>query len=335
MKRLFFLLTGIATVSPTAAHHSPTAFEMSQVVAFEGTVTQFDWRNPHVYLTIDDSNNARWLIETDATPVMIRSDWTRDSFVPGDRVTVWAHPNRDSNKTNGLLLSIPRSDGATMTSLNRVSRSGPIHPRAATTNLAGIWQAKLLPATNPITVPILGALAGHPLTEKGAAAKAAYDETITPAANCIAFPSPLVVALTALYLGEFELQDDVIIFRSEFFNAERTIYLDGRRHPENGERTIQGHSIGEWEDDTLVVDTTLFSEHRSPYGIGIPSGTQKHVIERYTLSDDGTQLLVDIALEDPEYLAERFSGSLALNYSPHLEMLSIECDPEVARRFIL
>ena len=212
---------------------------------------------------------------------------------------------------------------------------GPNTPKGRYDQSRGHMAGRTPPCHNPIRVPILGALAGHPLTEKGAAAKAAYDETITPAANCIAFPSPLVVALTALYLGEFELQDDVIIFRSEFFNAERTIYLDGRRHPENGERTIQGHSIGEWEDDTLVVDTTLFSEHRSPYGIGIPSGTQKHVIERYTLSDDGTQLLVDIALEDPEYLAEPFSGSLALNYSPHLEMLSIECDPEVARRFIL
>jgi len=59
------------------------------------------------------------------------------------------------------------------------------------------------------------------------------------------------------------------------------------------------------------------------------------VVETYTLSGDGTQLLVDVFVEDPEYMAETFTGSVVLNYSPHLEMLSLDCDPEVAGRFLL
>ncbi len=84
----------------------------------------------------------------------------------------------------------------------------------------------------------------------------------------------------------------------------------------------------------LVVDTALFADHRTPYAsYGIPSGAGKHVIERYRLSEDGTQLFAEFFVEDPEYLAEPFTTEIVLNYSPHLEMFEIGCDREVASRF--
>jgi len=335
MSRVLFIVAGLSfsLLSPTSAHHSPTAFDMSQVVEFAGTVVRFDWRNPHVYLTVEDSDNVEWVIETDATALLTRSGWTRDSFAPGDSVSVRARPHRNSDRTHGLLLSIEGPDGVSMSSLNRIDRSDNSRPVATTTDLSGIWQAELLPATNSVRLPLFAELAAHPLTEKGEAVKANYSESITPTGECIGIPTPTLLSLTAPYLGEFELRDEVIMFRSEFYDTERPIYMDGRGHPENGERTIQGHSVGSWEGDTLVVDTRLFADHRSPYGVGVPSGAQKHVVERYTLSEDGAQLLVDVFLEDPEYLAGPFTGSLVLNYSPHLEMISVDCDPEVARRF--
>ena len=60
-----------------------------------------------------------------------------------------------------------------------------------------------------------------------------------------------------------------IIFRSEWFDEKRTIYMDGRKHPDNAETFVTGHSIGRWEDDTLVVDTRNFDDHRSPYQVGV------------------------------------------------------------------
>jgi hypothetical protein len=109
--------------------------------------------------------------------------------------------------------------------------------------------------------------------------------------------------------------------------------MDGA-HPGDGERTLQGHSIGWWEGETLVVDTVDFADHRSPYGsgTGIPSGAEKHVVERYRLSDDGTHALVDIVLEDPEYLAEPVTAQFVWRYSPHFEMLQLGCDREIAMR---
>ncbi len=110
--------------------------------------------------------------------------------------------------------------------------------------------------------------------------------------------------------------------------------MDGRGHPATGERFHEGHSIGRWEAETLVVDTANFADHRSPYQNGIPSGAQKHVIERYRLLEDGTRLIVEFVLEDPEYIAEPMTHARELIYSPQMKMVRFDCDPEVTKRFL-
>ena len=172
-----------------------------------------------------------------------------------------------------------------------------------------------------------------PLTEAGKASVAGYDhDRDNPNAVCYGYG--LVSGLTSPhYLNQIEIQDDRVIIRDEWFDAERIIYTDGRGHPANGERTRLGHSIGRWEGETLVVDTRLFSPHRSPYGIGVESGLQKHVIERYTLNEDGRSLTLEVFLEDPEFLAEPLNGVLNWDYTPDFAFYRYDCDPEVATRF--
>ena len=107
----------------------------------------------------------------------------------------------------------------------------------------------------------------------------------------------------------------------------------GRGHPVGGERTQQGHSIGWWENETLVVDSSLFSDHRTGNGPGIPSGAQKHVLERYTLSEDRRRITLDILLEDEEYLAEPLSGTIEWIFAPELQLYSYNCAQDVSRAF--
>ncbi len=103
---------------------------------------------------------------------------------------------------------------------------------------------------------------------------------MSPSIDFIAWPTPFLMAVNTFYLNAVEIRDDVIIIRSEFYDAQRTVYLDGRSHTDNGERTVQGQSIGNWEGDTLVIDTTLFADNRAPVpNTGIPSGAGKHVVE--------------------------------------------------------
>ena len=86
------------------------------------------------------------------------------------------------------------------------------------------------------------------------------------------------------------------------------------------------------EGDVLVVDTTLFADHPSANGSGVPSGARKHLVERYALSEDGTRLIVDFVMEDPEFMIEPFSARKELLFAPQLELLTYDCDPDLSRQ---
>jgi len=312
------------------AHHSHSGFHLDRVVAFQGTVTNFEWTNPHVYLTVADDNGAEWLIETDPTPVMSRSGWTENSFSPGDLVSVRANPDRRAIRKHGLLLSIEGVEGVVMSSWNTSGQDTHDGPTASAESLNGIWQGERSSLKN-----FASYLMTHPLTEKGEAARSAYSQSINPTTECISWPTPFILS-SYLYLSELEIGDDVTYFRNEFYGTERVIHMDTGVPIPMGEPSLQGHSVGHWEGKTLVVETRNFSYHRSPYGsgTGVPSGVQKHVIERFSLNEDGTEALIDIFLEDPEYLAEPVTATFVWKYSPHFEMLELECDQGVAARFI-
>ena len=318
----------VLVAASASAHHSHTRFDLDRVVAFQGTVVEFEWKNPHVYLTVADEAGAEWIIETDPTPVMSRSGWTSDSFSPGDAVAVRANPDRRPDVTHGLLLSIEGPDGISMASWNTTTQDTHDGPVARATTLEGVWQGERSSLKNFVVH-----MSAQPLTEKGEAAKSAYNDLLNPTVECISWPTPFILS-SYLYLSELELGDEIVTFRNEFYGTERTIYMDGRPHPADFERTLQGHSVGHWAGDTLVVDTVGFADHRSPYGsgTGIPSGAEKHVIERYRLSEDGTQAFVDIVLEDPEYISVPVTATFAWRYSPHFEMLELGCDREIAIR---
>ena len=172
----------------------------------------------------------------------------------------------------------------------------------------------------------------HPLTKKGQVARAEFDDSMSPALDCIAFPTPFMMTMNHTYLMEIDVRDELILLRSKFYDATRTIHMDGREHLQNGDRTNQGHSIGWWDDATLVIDTIQFAAHRASIPrTGLPSGPDKHVIERLTLSEDGSQVAVSVLMDDPEFLAEPMALDFVWSYAPQLAMETVDCDPEVAR----
>ncbi len=331
MRIVFAIVIAMTTVvaPPVLGHHSEAPYDAESVVAFQGTVTQFSWRNPHVYITVETiavtGEQVEWEIETGGTPLLVRSGWARDSLMPGDRISVRAHPARESGRYSALLLSLEKEDGTVLE-----QTIGDSQPTASASDLSGVWKGSLPPPAD-----FIEQLHAIPLKEKGAAARDEFDSYLNnPAAMCIAYPSPLTIAATTAYLSEIQLSGDVIVIRNEFFDVERTVFMDGRGHSENDERTTQGHSVGRWEGTTLVVDTTQFADHRSPYGNGVPSGAQKHVVEKYTLSEDGDRVMIDIFMEDPEYLAEPFTSTLEWTYRPDLRLLRFDCDLEVSGQYI-
>ena len=85
-----------------------------------------------------------------------------------------------------------------------------------------------------------------------------------------------------------------------FNNHIRWIYTDGRSHPaeEDLVYTYNGHSIGYWEGDELVVDTVGMTDDHRWIQEGIPTGTQLHIVERYRMV--GEELQIEFTMTDPE-----------------------------------
>jgi len=336
---------GLVLASPVFGHHSDADLDMESLLTIQGTVTAFHWRNPHVYFTVETTEEGgapvEWAFQMASIITVSRQGWTRDSLSIGDEVTVEAHPARNG-RPYGLMDSIVKRTGTPLPASFDRETGEPLlaEPQAtvSTTTLEGRWMAD---RSKLVSYP--GGFDGFfranlTLTEKGEAAQAAFDERSdeNPALNCIGRPSPSMIITTNIYPLEIRFDEDnkTVVLRSEYFDDTRTVYMDGRGHPE-GARYHAGHSVGRWEGDVLVVDTTNFSDHRSPYQTGVPSGAQKHVVERFRLMEDGTRMVAEFMLEDPEYLVGSMSHSRELVYSPHMEMSSFDCDAEAARRFVV
>ncbi len=332
-RRYSVLILLVMATGSALAHHSDAGFDMQSAVAIRGVVTEFSWRNPHVYVTVDvtepNGEVTEWQFQSAPTMRLARSGWTPDLLQPGDRVVARGHPERDPDRNTArryaFLLTIEKEDG---TILERGRAGQP--ETAIATDLNGRWRA----ASGSFDA-LIDAYQRLPVTEKGALAKAEYDIYADEGLqSCEPMPTPVSPVLAAdIYVAEIEVTADTVFLRSEYYDTERVVYMDGRRHPEDGERTLHGHSIGWWEDGVLVVDTANFADHRSPLQDGLPSGAQRHVVERYDLSDDGTALMIDVLVEDPEYLAAPLHGTVEWKYTPDAELLRYNCDPEVSRQF--
>ncbi len=104
----------------------------------------------------------------------------------------------------------------------------------------------------------------------------------------------------------------------------RTIYMDGRSHPDNFTPTNYGHSVGWWEGDTLVVDTVGYNEDFWLDRRGLPHTDQLHTIERFTRTN---KLTIDykLTIDDPGAYTKPFEGGFNLRYNENQELFEYVC----------
>ena len=96
------------------AHHSFAMFDPDKTITKEGTVKEFEWTNPHVWLHImaaDESGAPReWSFEMQAVAQATSGGWKADTVRPGDKVTVEFHPLKDGSR-GGELVAATLPDG--------------------------------------------------------------------------------------------------------------------------------------------------------------------------------------------------------------------------------
>ncbi|MEP6961054.1 MAG: hypothetical protein ABI995_03190 [Acidobacteriota bacterium] len=104
----------------------------------------------------------------------------------------------------------------------------------------------------------------------------------------------------------------------------RTIYTDGRSHPDNISPSNYGHSIGWWEGDTLVVDTVGFNEDFWLDRRGLPHTEQLHIIEHFTRTNK-VNIDYKITIDDPGAYTKPFDGGFNLRYNENQELFEYVC----------
>ncbi|MDR2215566.1 MAG: hypothetical protein LBE59_06975 [Nevskiaceae bacterium] len=106
-----------AVAAPVLAHHSGAMFDSSKTVTITGTITQFNWTNPHSSFKVAVTNAAGkeeiWAIEMNAPQNLMVEGWKRTTLKPGDKVSVLVSPLRDG-KPGGSYRSITLADGTTL-----------------------------------------------------------------------------------------------------------------------------------------------------------------------------------------------------------------------------
>jgi hypothetical protein len=106
----------IASALPAGAHHSFAMFDFEQELRLEGTVTKFDYVNPHSWLYVnienDDGTITEWGFELDAPPRLRRLGISPRFWEPGDRVTIKTNPLKDGRPA-GTLAGAISEDGKT------------------------------------------------------------------------------------------------------------------------------------------------------------------------------------------------------------------------------
>ena len=103
--------------APAWVHHSGAMFDRTRETKITGTVTEFQWTNPHASFKVDvlgtDGKAATWSIEMNGPNNLIRAGWKRTTIKPGDKVTVTINPLRDG-RPGGWYLGITLADGRTL-----------------------------------------------------------------------------------------------------------------------------------------------------------------------------------------------------------------------------
>ena len=94
------LLVGFPTASfPLLAHHGNAAYDTEKSVTVKGTVTEYIWANPHVFLKVDakdeSGNTLHWVIEAQNAVTQASAGWSNATFKPGDQVIVDVTPARN------------------------------------------------------------------------------------------------------------------------------------------------------------------------------------------------------------------------------------------------
>src|SRR5687767_13172233 len=322
-------------VADASAHHSfAPHFDAGKPVSIEGTVTEYESRNPHSYLhiaAVDENGRTReYVCESHGVTQLTRNGIRPDMFKAGTRVRVTGSLSRHSpymcffntvEFADGRTLSVNGSTGGTRAAATATARK----------DIFGIWL--LAPIPNRSTSgpqPMM-----QFLTPAGRKAVAAYDPfRDDPTFRCDPVGVRRVWGAPATPL-EIVREGKDIVLRHEWMDVRRVVHMNLTEHPKTGPRTSLGHSIGRFDGDTLVIDTANFApgvvnqyvEQPGQPTRGLLHSSALRSVERVRLDAARQRLVVEVDFVDPEFFTQPFPRA-TLEYAPSdLKIEPFNCSP--------
>jgi hypothetical protein len=357
MKIFSLLALAIAASVPAFAHHSLAAeYDDKKPVTLKGTVTKFDWTNPHVFVFLDVGDAAlnftSWAVEFPSRIELKRDGWTQEAIHIGDVVTVDASLARDGSKAANakvvILADGKRLNAAPAPFLKVSVPAKPTprwpdgHPRLGLVpGETGYWSSTaastLEEAGANVRMNADGLLANIADAGKVAPfqpwAKGLYEyrqRTLLkddPMASCLPPGGPRQFQVPyGIQIVEQPEKKRIFVMSGGGNHNWRLINLDGRKHqPDDLLPTYYGDSVGQWEGDTLVIDTLAFNERFWFTNGGLPHTENLHLTERISRPDFNT-LKYEVRVDDPGAYTRPWSGSWTLQWIPNQEIEEYFCD---------
>jgi len=208
----------------------------------------------------------------------------------------------------------------------KIDMSAPAPKKAdGKSDLSGIWQAPgpkylvdLTADMKPGELPIQAwALA---LTNERKSGIHAAEESD---ANCLPQGIPKINATPVPF--KFVQEGPVVAILYEAFGQWRQIFMDGRKLPNDVNPTWLGYSVGRWDGDALVVDTTGFNGKTWLDQAGHPATEALHVTERFRRRDFG-HLDIQVTIDDPKAYTKPWTVTETMALIPNTELIEFVCN---------
>ncbi|WP_428099366.1 DUF6152 family protein [Candidatus Rariloculus sp.] len=302
----------------SGAHHSRAEFSLD-IEVMEGELVSVNWRNPHPVFELnvsnDDGSQTSWEIQAFGSMYTLsRGGVSGDNFAPGQQVRIAGQVSTRRDQVflaNNFLLpdgtEVILNGGADPYFNESAVAGGQAHwavtedevVDAAAANL-GMFRLWSQPHRNAGTTTLEGAISAHlPWNEAALARRAAWNPLDDPDLQCMGKGMPSVM-ITPHPLRFIEDGTNIRMLAHEY-DIERTIYIDNDLPDERPPSTV-GYSVGRWEGDTLVVETTDIAWNYFFFGFGLSDAVE--VVERITLSEDQSRLDYSAVFTDLENFSE-------------------------------
>jgi hypothetical protein len=300
------LLMLAASLVPANAHHSRSEFA-DEEIEIRGTLARVFWRNPHAGLDVTIVNNQgqeeTWRVETFGSPNLFgRMGVERAYFKEGEDVVI---AGRKSERRDHYMLGTNVLFESGLEAILNATM-GPkwsdtyvggaeFSDRDLSTVVDGIAENRGIYRNWSIAGRTIGVSRHFPYTEEARAEQRAANPLESPIIRCESpgMPMPMFQPLSF----EFVDEGPTARLNVEYFGIVRTIHLEDTLDPETVPKSPLGYSVGHWDGNTFVVETTRINY---PYfnGAGVRQSEDVHVIERFTLSDDQTRLGFHMTITD-------------------------------------